>query len=106
MQEKSRLKNLMSRKRKVWGLKHAAGEAVRSLWRTGLLPAGGHGASVSGISDTAIRELRTFAGGMCGAEPKASLTLYLATQRDDRFDPIFEASVPIVVRLASFYLGQ
>eukprot|EP00959_Pyramimonas_sp_CCMP1952_P070093 1463302-Pyramimonas_sp.AAC.1 len=69
-----RLKNLKARRRKVCGLKHAAGEAVKSLWRTGLLPAGGHGAGVSGISDTAIRELRTFAGGMCGAKPKASLT--------------------------------
>eukprot|EP00959_Pyramimonas_sp_CCMP1952_P178904 3740021-Pyramimonas_sp.AAC.1 len=74
VQGKTRLKNLAARRRKVWGLKHAAGEAVKSLWRTGLLPAGGHGAGVSGISGTAIRELRTFAGGMCGAKPKASLT--------------------------------
>eukprot|EP00959_Pyramimonas_sp_CCMP1952_P279051 5834340-Pyramimonas_sp.AAC.1 len=44
VQEKLRRKNIKARRRKVWGLKHAAGEAVKSLRRAGLLPAGGHGA--------------------------------------------------------------
>eukprot|EP00959_Pyramimonas_sp_CCMP1952_P298356 6240753-Pyramimonas_sp.AAC.1 len=39
---------------------------------------------------------------MCGAKPKASLTLFLAAQRDDRFDPICDATVPLVVRFTSF----
>eukprot|EP00959_Pyramimonas_sp_CCMP1952_P155742 3257496-Pyramimonas_sp.AAC.1 len=98
----ARLKNLMSRRRKLWGLKRAAGQGVGSFWMAGLPPSGGRGAGASGISGTTLRELRTFAGCMRGAKPKESLTLFSATQKDDRFDLIFEATVPIVVGLASF----
>eukprot|EP00959_Pyramimonas_sp_CCMP1952_P089823 1879681-Pyramimonas_sp.AAC.2 len=81
VRKKNRLRNVLAKRRKVWGLKHAAGEAAKTLWRTGLLPAAGHGAGVSGISDTSPLKLRTFAGGLAGAKPKSCLTLCLATQK-------------------------
>ena len=101
VQEKTRLRVLQAKRRKVWGLRQAQPEAVKALWRTGLLPAASHGGGVSGVSDVSLRELRTFAGGMVGAKPKSCLTTYLCTQKDDRFDPVFDASVPLVVRFAT-----
>ena len=102
IQEKARLRTLQAKRRKIWGLKNVAGEAVKTLWRTGLLPAAGHGAGVSGIADSGLREFRTFAGGMAGAKPKTCLTLNLSTQPDVNFDPVFDCTDPIVVRYASF----
>ena len=38
---------------------------------------------------------------MAGAKPKSSVTCYLATQADDRFDTVFDATVPLLFRYAS-----
>ena len=38
---------------------------------------------------------------LVGAKPATSITLYLMTQRDKFIDPIFDATVPLVVRYAA-----
>ena len=67
-QERQRLKALKARKRKLMILRHAAGGRVARLLRTGLLPSAAHGARVSGMSDTGLRELRSIAGALVGGK--------------------------------------
>eukprot|EP00959_Pyramimonas_sp_CCMP1952_P001235 24659-Pyramimonas_sp.AAC.1 len=81
--EKFRLRALGERRRRIWRLRDAAHEKVGLLWRTGVLPSVGHGTGVSGTSDSALKHLRTAAGGMIGASVNCSLTLYLCTQSDE-----------------------
>ena len=38
---------------------------------------------------------------MVGARPGASITLYLSTEPDPYYDPIYDATLPIVVKYAS-----
>eukprot|EP00959_Pyramimonas_sp_CCMP1952_P297449 6222631-Pyramimonas_sp.AAC.1 len=70
------------------------------LWRTGLMPAAGHGAGVSGITDPSLKALRTLAGSLVGARRSGSLTAWLATQVDPFYDPVFDATVPLMQRCA------
>ncbi|CAK0897269.1 unnamed protein product, partial [Prorocentrum cordatum] len=79
-QTKLRLKALARRRGRLAALKRAAGRQVTLLRRAGLLPSAGHGAGVAGPS---------------GA------TIYLATQRGARFDPVYEATAALVVRYSS-----
>ena len=47
------------------------------------------------------RTLRSTAAMLLGARPGASITLYLATQPDPFYDPIFDATLPIVIKYAN-----
>ena len=58
-------------------LKRAAGAKVGIVWKTGLLPSASHGASVDGVTDAGLHQLRPTAGMVVGARPAASLTLPL-----------------------------
>eukprot|EP00959_Pyramimonas_sp_CCMP1952_P348773 7306881-Pyramimonas_sp.AAC.1 len=73
---------------RVLMVRKSAGGLVTALWRTGLLPAAAHGASVSGASEQEVLRLRRTAGVVCGTYSTASsLTLALTTQRDEQSDP-------------------
>ena len=74
-------------------LKAAVGGRVARLLRTGPTPGACHGASVSGMSDVALRQVRAIAGELVGVRPGASLTAYLFLQPDPFFDPIVSCSV-------------
>ena len=66
------------------------------LLRTGLLPSAAHGATVSGITDSTLRGLRTIAGELVGAKKACSLTAYLFMQADVQFDPIFDCTIAVI----------
>ena len=102
IQEEARVRKTAGRSRKLRALRRAVSDRVSRLWRTGLLPAGAHGAGVSGVSDSAVRRLRTQAGMLVGAKPMRCLTLYLATQPSIRYDPLFDSTSLIVGRYASW----
>eukprot|EP00959_Pyramimonas_sp_CCMP1952_P434942 9107253-Pyramimonas_sp.AAC.1 len=73
---------------RVMMVRKSAAPQVTALWRTGLLPAAAHGASVSGVSELELAKLRRAAGVICGrSASSASLTLVLATQKDEMYDP-------------------
>ena len=93
---------MLSRVRKVNMLKLAVGNKVSTLWKTGLLPAVAHGAAVGGISDSALRSMRATAGMMVGAKPAASLTLALLMAPSPNYDPMYEATIPIVTKYADW----
>ncbi|CAK0810080.1 unnamed protein product [Prorocentrum cordatum] len=105
---KLRLKAPARRRGRLAALKRAAGRKVTVLWRTGLLPSAGHGAGVAGISDDELQRLRAEASRLAGARPgPPGATIYLATQRSARFDPICdEATVALVVRYSSWAWEQ
>ena len=102
IQEEARVRKTGLRSRKLRALRRAVPDRVSRLWRTGLMPAGGHGAGVSGVSDSNLRRLRTQAGMLVGAKPMRCLTLYLATQPSVRYDPLFDSTSLIVGRYASW----
>ena len=74
IQEEARVRKTTLRSRKLRALRRAVSDRVSRLWRTGLMPAGGHGAGVSGVSDGALRRLRTQAGMLVGAKPMPTAT--------------------------------
>ncbi|CAK0841948.1 unnamed protein product, partial [Prorocentrum cordatum] len=53
IQEHSRVRKVCKRQAELLSLRRAVGDRVAGLWRTGLMPSAGHGAGVSGVSDTA-----------------------------------------------------
>eukprot|EP00959_Pyramimonas_sp_CCMP1952_P162223 3391746-Pyramimonas_sp.AAC.1 len=72
--------------------RRSAGSQITKLWRTGLLPSTGHGAAVSGISDSELKALRQSAALLTGYPGRGgSSTLYLTTQSGPWYDPIFES---------------
>ena len=93
--------NLQLRKRKLNMLFNAVGRQASKLMRTGVAPAAAYGCAVSGLTDESTRTLRSTAAMLLGARPGASITLYLATQPDPFYDPIFDATLPIVIKYAS-----
>ena len=71
----------------------AVGFKITKLWRTGSLPSVGHGAAVSGISNAELIIARHIAAMIAGCPKRgASSALCLATQRDPRHDPAFDAT--------------
>ncbi|CAK0898525.1 unnamed protein product, partial [Prorocentrum cordatum] len=100
--QKGRLKAMHGKKASVRALQKGAGrQRAARLWATGVLPSVGHGATVSGISDTELQQMRTMAGVFCGYKGSGSLTLYLAAQQWN-FDPIFHATFSIVGQYAAW----
>ena len=100
--QKGRLKAMHGKKASVRALQKGAGrQRAARLWATGVLPSVGHGATVSGISDTELQQMRTMAGVFCGYKGSGSLTLYLAAQQWS-FDPIFHATFSIVGQYAAW----
>ena len=99
--EHARLNGLLKRRPEPQALRRGAPSKVGTLWRTGLLPAGAHGAGVSGLTDITLMSLRTLAGSLVGAKRSGALTSWLATQRDRCFDPAYEATIPLLIRHAS-----
>eukprot|EP00959_Pyramimonas_sp_CCMP1952_P204173 4270130-Pyramimonas_sp.AAC.1 len=91
-QEKLRLKKLPRRRDKLSALRRATPSTVSLLRRTGLMPAGSHGAGVSGLADSTLGTIRAMAGTLVGAKRSGSLTAWLATQPDPFYDPIFDAT--------------
>ncbi|CAK0903414.1 unnamed protein product, partial [Prorocentrum cordatum] len=80
---------------------------VTVLWRTGLPTSAGHGAGVVGISDDELQRLRAEASRLAGARPGPSgAAISLASQRSARFDPVYEATVALVVRYSSWVWEQ
>eukprot|EP00959_Pyramimonas_sp_CCMP1952_P270000 5644795-Pyramimonas_sp.AAC.1 len=104
--EKSRLRALGQRRRRMWKLRDTVHEKIGLLWRTGIPPSVGHGTGVSGTSDSALKQLRAVAGGMIGASGNSSLTHYLSTQCDEKFGPIFDCTTILVKRYCGFIWGN
>ncbi|CAK0868465.1 unnamed protein product, partial [Prorocentrum cordatum] len=100
--QKDRLKSMHGKKASVRALQKGAGrQRAARLWATGVLPSVGHGATVSGISDKELQQMRSMAGVFCGYKGSGSLTLYLAAQKWN-FDPIFHATCSIVGQCAAW----
>ncbi|CAK0807829.1 unnamed protein product [Prorocentrum cordatum] len=100
--QKDRLKSMHGKKASVRALQKGAGrQRAARLWATGALPSVGHGATVSGISDRELQQMRSMAGVFCGYRGSGSLTLYLAAQKWN-FDPIFHATCSIVGQYAAW----
>ncbi|CAK0862525.1 unnamed protein product, partial [Prorocentrum cordatum] len=81
---KRRLAKLGTRQPRVLALRLAAGDRIRALWRTGLLPSAGHGSAVAGATDEQLKALRHSAVALCsgkGGGNSGSSTIFLATQR-------------------------
>ena len=102
--EKGRLQALRERRHRFGILRRAAGLRVSTLWRTGAMPSVAHGAGVSGLPDAPLRELRNFAAVLNGAPgtPHVGVTAYLITHRDDHYDPIYGATLDLVMRYAGW----
>ena len=101
---KKRLDQLRARRHRFGILQRAVGRRTTTLWRTGAMPAVAHGAGVSGVTDEALRELRRFAAVLNGA-PGASnvgVTSYLLTHRAEHYDPIYGATLDVVLRYAGW----
>eukprot|EP00959_Pyramimonas_sp_CCMP1952_P063378 1324665-Pyramimonas_sp.AAC.1 len=85
---------LKQRLKPVRAFRRTVGTKVLQLWRAGLLPSVAHGSSVSGISDKELEVMRSVTAEMAGYPKRgASSTLYLATQRDPGYDPLFDATI-------------
>eukprot|EP00959_Pyramimonas_sp_CCMP1952_P447462 9369224-Pyramimonas_sp.AAC.1 len=67
-QERARLKKVLRRRPKLAELRRGAPGKVQLRWRTGSMPAAGHGAGVSGLTDPSLKALRTLAGSLVGAK--------------------------------------
>eukprot|EP00959_Pyramimonas_sp_CCMP1952_P431977 9046538-Pyramimonas_sp.AAC.1 len=48
-----------------------------------------------------LTSLRTPAGTLVGAKRAGALTSWLATQRDRFVDPVYEATIPLLIKYAS-----
>ncbi|CAK0910291.1 unnamed protein product [Prorocentrum cordatum] len=106
-QTKLRLKAPARRRGRLAALKRAAGRKVAVLWRTGLLLSAGRGAGVVGIPDSELQRLQAEASRLAGARPGPSgATIYLATQRSARFDPVYAATMALMVRYSSWVWEQ
>ncbi|CAK0840907.1 unnamed protein product [Prorocentrum cordatum] len=101
-QADSRISALQARRRRLRILQKGAGRKVAHLWSTGLSPSVLHGAWVSGVDDGRLRLLRNSAAVLAGWSTGGGVTTYLASQANARYDPIFEASVPLVLRYAAW----
>ena len=101
-QEKKRLQPLKDRCRKYAALQSATGRRVATLWRTGALPAAGHGAAVSGVSDIALRYYRHFAATLMGGKKRGGVTGYLIMNPSPLYDPVYDGTLGIVLKYATF----
>eukprot|EP00959_Pyramimonas_sp_CCMP1952_P049321 1030254-Pyramimonas_sp.AAC.1 len=82
------------RLKRVQAFRRTVGTRVTQLWRIGLLPSVAHGSSVSGVSDKELEMMRSVAADMAGYPKRgASSTLYLVTQRDPWYDPLFDVTI-------------
>ena len=102
--EKRRLDSFRARRQRFTMLRRATGRRASSLWRTGALPSVGHGATVSGVSDSALKELRLFAAVLNGAPGRSStgLTAYLISHKNDQYDPIYHATLQVVIKFSEW----
>ena len=97
----------MGKRNRMAALRRAAGyQKVSCLWRTGLMPSAGHGAGVTGVTDSTLVSLRAFAASLLGAKGRAHVTAYLCTHRDAAFDPVVDATVQIVKRYCCWVWDQ
>eukprot|EP00959_Pyramimonas_sp_CCMP1952_P006622 138320-Pyramimonas_sp.AAC.1 len=88
-------------------LRRGASNRVTALWGTGLMPAAAHGATVSGVNNCELTNLRQTAAMLAGRSSKSpSLTLDLATQADAKYDPIYDATLDPARAYASFIWDQ
>ena len=105
-QAKARLKKLAERIPRLKMLRRATNKATM-LWRTGLMPAAAHGATVSGVNNSELASLRQTAAMLAGRTSKSSsLTLVLATQADAKYDPIYDATLDPLRAYSSFVWDQ
>ncbi|CAK0904672.1 unnamed protein product [Prorocentrum cordatum] len=102
LQEKARLKSLKQRRRKYMALRSAVGRKASLLFRTGALPAAGHGGGVSGVSDVSLRYFRQLASTLAGGKKHGGVTAYLLAHRDPYYDPIFDCTLSICLRYAAW----
>ncbi|CAK0862994.1 unnamed protein product [Prorocentrum cordatum] len=102
-QERRRLRALHARRRRLAMLRQAAGRRAARLQTTGLTPAVGHGAGVSGVAEGRLKVIRTAAGALAGHRPFSSLTGTLMTQTSARYDPLFAITTELVVRYAGWW---
>ena len=103
--EKKRLKTLKERTGRFLMLKAAVGRKATCLWRTGAMPSVSHGASVSGVTDATLRTLRQFAAvlnGAPGGSSSAGVTAYLITHPSAEYDPMYAASMDVVMKYAEW----
>eukprot|EP00959_Pyramimonas_sp_CCMP1952_P274562 5739746-Pyramimonas_sp.AAC.1 len=88
-------------------LRRGASHRVTTLWRTSLMPAAAHGATVSGVNDDELTKLRHTAAVLAGRTSKSSsLTLVLATQAGAKYDPIYDATLDPLKAYLSFIWDQ
>eukprot|EP00959_Pyramimonas_sp_CCMP1952_P172824 3611719-Pyramimonas_sp.AAC.1 len=66
MQAEARLKQLADRLPRLNMLRRGASNRVTALWRKGLMPAAGHGATVSGVNNNELAKLRQTATLLAG----------------------------------------
>jgi hypothetical protein len=97
----SRLEKLRPRMRRARTLRRAAGAKATCLWQTGLLLSTAHGAAVGGVSPSELGAMRSEAARLAGAKGRGcSITLYLASQRNPYYDPVFAATVEPTMQYA------
>ena len=101
-QEKRRLAAAMARKQRLAMLRRAAGLRAAALIATGISPSAAHGAGVAGLADRPLAQLRTLAAITAGAKPGWGTAAVMLLQVRGDFDPIFAATVPLVLRLATW----
>ncbi|CAK0891681.1 unnamed protein product [Prorocentrum cordatum] len=100
-QEKRRLQALAARRSRVAMLRRAAGRRATALVATGLSPSAGHGAGVAGLADRPLAQLWTVAAVTAGAKAGCGSAAVMLLQRRVDYDPIYAATIPLVMRLAS-----
>ena len=101
VQERKRMISFQMRHKKLQALLRGAPMRVKALWRTGLLPAAAHGSGASGVLPETLQRLRNTAGLLAGARQKASVTAWLATLKDEYYDPMYDVTVGLVCRYAA-----
>ena len=100
-QEKRRLTATLARKQRLAMLRRAARRRAAALIAAGVAPSAGHGAGVSGLADRQLAQLRTLAVVTAGAKLGCGTAAVMVLQRRVDYDPIFEATAPLVLRLAA-----
>eukprot|EP00959_Pyramimonas_sp_CCMP1952_P152092 3182165-Pyramimonas_sp.AAC.1 len=73
-----------------------------AFWCAGALPAAGHGGAVSGVDDSSIQFSRQFAALLAGSKENGGHTAYVLMRPGPLCDPIYDCSLFIVVKIASF----
>ncbi|CAK0805455.1 unnamed protein product, partial [Prorocentrum cordatum] len=99
-QGKRRLQALAARRSRVAMLRRAAGRRAAALVATGLSPSAGHGAGVAGLADRPLAQLCTLAAVTAGAKAGCGTAAVMLLQRRVD-DPIYAATIPLVMRLTS-----